>query len=518
MKVVGLIAEYNPFHSGHFFHIEEARRQSQADFVLVIMSGNFVQRGTPAILDKYARAEMALLCGADAVIELPVRFSCASAEYFAHGAVFLLELLGVTDFLCFGSECGNLTLLQSVTQYLTKESSAFQKTIQTYLKQGCSYPAARAKAFFDEIASEYSESFKKTDKYSNKNKVNQKAISSILSEPNNILALEYLKALKRIHSRMIPLTVQRQEAGYHDKSLYQNFASATALRDILLCQNPHAVKAYIPEAAFSVLEREYAHSFPIVADDFSLPLYYKIRSDIEQGIPLSSYQDISPDLEARILNRLNQFTSFDSFAMLLKTKQYTLTRMNRCLLHILLNIKKTVPFIFNPEIPETLETLDINRKADKKTDTKPELPSYFFTGIPSYARLLGFRKSSSALLSAIKAHSAIPLITKMADAQTILSNRQTAFSDTQTTFFDTQNAFSDLQNTSSNVQNISSNLQNPFCNLQNLSSNSQSRYAKDAFSFFKQDRFAADLYRKTQELKFHTTLANEFTHPLVLLP
>lgn len=406
MKVVGLIAEYNPFHSGHLFHIQKARQLSNADFVLVIMSGDFVQRGTPAFLDKYARAEMALLCGADAVIELPVCFSCASAEYFAYGAVFLFELLGITNFLCFGSECGDLNLLQSISQHLIEESSAFQKTMQAYLKQGLSFPAARTKALFHEFPS--------------------KETTSLLSGSNNILALEYLKALNRIQSQIIPLTLKRQEAGYHDKHLYQNFASASALRDKLFHSPPKSIKSYIPKAAFPVLEREYASSFPILPDDFSSPLYYKIRSNIEMGIPLSSYQDISSDLEARILNTLTQFTTFDSFATLLKTKQYTLTRINRCLLHILLDIKKTIPPL-----------------------------------VPSYARLLGFRKSSSALLSEIKTHSAIPLITKTADAQNLLS--------------------------------------------------------KDAYSLFQQDLFAADLYQKTQELKFHITLTNEFTHPLVLV-
>lgn len=410
MKVTGLIAEYNPFHTGHLFHIETSRQLSHADFILVIMSGDFVQRGTPALLDKYTRAEMALLCGADAVIELPVCFSCASAESFAYGAVSLFDQLGVTNFLSFGSECGNLSLLQSAAEFLIKESSDFQKKIRHNLKHGISYPAARANAFLESYTSYFGD-------------ISPQEIVSLLSKPNNILGLEYLKALKNIQSNILPLTFPRQEAGYHDKQLYPTFASATALRNTLLSYNLEAIQSYIPKAAFSVLEREYQRSFPILADDFSLPLYYKIRSDIEKDISLSSYQDISPELEARIFNKQNRFTSFESFALLLKTKQYTLTRINRCLLHILLDIKKTA---FCP---------------------------------PLYARLLGFRKSSSALLTAMKKNSSIPIITKTADVKYLPHS-----------------------------------------------------------SLFEQDLFAADLYRKTQEFKFHTTLADEFTHPIIILP
>ncbi len=425
MKVVGLITEYNPFHTGHLFHIKEAKQLSHADFVLVIMSGDFVQRGAPALLDKYMRTEMALLCGADAVIELPVRFSCASAEYFACGAVFLLHQLGIVDFLCFGSECGNLDFLQPIAQSLLKESSDFQKKISLFIKQGNSYPTARSKAFCEIFSKQFS----------------TEILSSLLSKPNNILALEYLKALHQIQSPILPLTIKRQQAGYHDLKLSKNFASATALRHHILCHNFAIIKPYIPEAAFSILEREFLRSFPIQTDDFSLPLYYKIRSHLEMGRSLTIYQDITSDLEARIFKKLHQFTSFTSFALLLKTKQYTLTRIYRCLLHILLDIKA----------PSS---------------------SALLTCMPSYARLLGFRKSSAALLTAIKNHSSIPLITKTADAKQILlpTTEQPSF------------------------QSV-----NPF-------------------TLFQQDLFAADLYQKTQELKFHTTLTNEFSHPLVLIP
>lgn len=418
MKVAGIIAEYNPFHTGHLFHIEETKRITHADYLLVIMSGDFVQRGMPAILDKYTRAEMALLCGADAVIELPVRFACASAEFFACGAVFLLEQLKVTDYLCFGSECNNLNALQSIAQLLTKETTSFQETLQKQLKQGESYPSARMKAFLSELFNQSSIQYPK------------EVLLSLLSEPNNILGVEYLKALERIKSNIIPLTCERQETGYHDETFHQNFASASALRKELLTNGLKNLKSYVPKAAYPVLEREYQNTFPILAEDFSLPLYYKIRTDIENNIPLCSYQDISSDLEARITRMLNHFHSFEEFAAALKTKQYTSTRINRCLLHILLNIKK-------PTAP-LMETC-----------------------IPSYARLIGFRKSSSALLSAIKINSAIPLITKMADAKKILP--------------------------------------------------------KTSFSLLEQDIFAADLYRKTQEITYHTSLANEFTHPLILI-
>ncbi len=146
MKTVGIIAEYNPFHNGHAFQLAKAKEITGADYAVVVMSGNFVQRGFPAIMEKSLRAESALLCGADVVIELPVHYASASAEYFASGAVSLLDRLGVVDFLCFGSECGDIDVLSSLADMLLAEDNSFRESLKSHLKKGASYPQARSDA------------------------------------------------------------------------------------------------------------------------------------------------------------------------------------------------------------------------------------------------------------------------------------------------------------------------------------------------------------------------------------
>lgn len=192
IKTAGIIAEYNPFHNGHQYQIEEIRRQTGADFVIAAMSGDFVQRGEPAIFDKYTRTRMALCGGADLVVELPALFATSSAEDFAACGVSLLGSLG-TDFLCFGSESGNLSHLQKAAEILSEESAIWQPLLQTYLKQGETYPSARSLAVAELTG--------------------DPGLSTLLATPNNILAVEYLKALKQQRSSMIPVTIRRRGCG-----------------------------------------------------------------------------------------------------------------------------------------------------------------------------------------------------------------------------------------------------------------------------------------------------------------
>lgn len=237
MKVVGIVAEYNPFHNGHRYHIEEARKCTGADFVVVVMSGDFVQRGEPAVIDKYHRTEMALSQGADLVLELPAAFACASAEYFATGAVSLLHALGCVDTLCFGSECGHLDLLEEIADLFIQEPSEYKEYLKTALKSGYSFPAAR-----DEALKEYfAEDLVKTAQ-----------IASVLSAPNNILGIEYIKALKVLGSSIRPVTITRMGQGYHETTFSDSFCSATALRRLLETPNtaPGCMQSQVPEAVF----------------------------------------------------------------------------------------------------------------------------------------------------------------------------------------------------------------------------------------------------------------------------
>lgn len=197
MRICGLITEYNPFHNGHIHHLEEARRQCNADYLIVVMSGNFVQRGAPAIIDKYCRTKMALLGGADAVFELPSLFATSSAEVFARAAVSLLEMMGCVDTLCFGAEDADIEVMKIIAKTLNHEPESVSEDIQDYLKSGMTYPAARAEALEHYLSGSISN------------------VHEILAKPNNILGIEYLRALDRLHSKIEPVAIKRWHTDYH---------------------------------------------------------------------------------------------------------------------------------------------------------------------------------------------------------------------------------------------------------------------------------------------------------------
>ena len=355
MRVVGIIAEYNPFHNGHQYHIEKAKELASADYAVIVMSGNFVQRGAPAIMPKHLRAESALKCGADLVIELPVCYATGTAEQFAYGAVSLLDKLGCVDAICFGSECGDLDALLNVARLLCDESDEYKDTLQSYLRSGLSFPLARQKAL---------------------NKIYPDCnYGQLLSEPNNILGIEYLKALYRLASNIKPLTIRREVSHYHDTDLQEQFSSASALRQVVADGDYAKLYGQIPSACMPSLEDGYEVRYPIYTNDFSLLLKYKLLN--ETSMSLTEYADVSEELANRIFNRLNDYISFDQFCELLKTKEITYTRISRALIHILLDVKKS---------------------------NYSEI---------EYARVLGFRSTSSALLSKLKKSSFIPIITKL---------------------------------------------------------------------------------------------------------
>ena len=372
MKVCGIIAEYNPFHNGHLHHLQESVRLSQADYTIVVMSGNFMQRGTPALMDKYERAKAALECGADLVLELPSYYATGSAEYFALGAVSLLDKIGAVTHLCFGSECGDMDFLSKIAQITGTESEAYQKCLQSHLRSGKSYPSARTAAII-EVCPELSASI------------------SCLSSPNNILGMEYLMALKRLNSSITPITLKRCGSDYHDIRLGINQSSATAIRQAIY--NDVSLKELseqMPDAAFEILSHYLAENQPVFLRDFSEILYYKLLTERDNGF--TDYIDVSQALSYRICKNLYAFDGFEAFCDLLKTKEVTYSRISRCLFHILLDMRKE-------ELDTYINELDIT----------------------PYARMLGFRKDASSLLTEMSKCSSIPLITKLADAQNILS-------------------------------------------------------------------------------------------------
>ena len=397
MKTAGIIAEYNPFHKGHEYQIRYVKEKLKADYVIVAMSGDYVQRGTPALISKHARTEMALRCGADLVLEMPVSVSTASAEAFAMGGVSLLNSLGVIDMLCFGSESGEISALRELAEILVEEPEEYKKLLKSFLSEGLTFPAARSQAL--------TEFFKNPRNFSGDDfdgvltpLLNE--VTQILNTPNNILGIEYCKALLRLNSWIRPVTIRREGMGYHETTVPEGnstvpspdlqsptdfFASATAIRNLILqdSPDPDALASQIPEQAFPVFQKAVNSGEFLTENSLDSILSYCLMK--ENGKNLSSYLDVSEDLARRIINQQNLLLSFSQSVSVLKTRELTQTRIQRALLHIILNIH-TAP-----------------------------------TQTP-FARVLGFRRESSELLSQIKQHSRIPLITKLADAQNLLNS------------------------------------------------------------------------------------------------
>jgi predicted nucleotidyltransferase len=319
MKTAAVIAEFNPFHNGHAYLARMARSLTGADFVIAVMSGDFVQRGEPAVLDKYTRTRMALLGGFDMVIELPVFGSCASAEHFAASAVSILDRMGCADYLCFGCETDDPALLERTADVLASEPEDYRKVLRSETAQGSSFPAARAQAVRAVLGPEAAE---------------------MLHHPNNILAAEYLKALRRRNSTIKAVPVRR--TGSHHDSLTPDghYMSAAAIRALLIGGSGAArqkLPSFIPPASYQVLENAMQSTACLQLSDFSALTAAQLL--LQRG-RLEDYCDISPEIANRIRNLLPQFTDAQSFLDLLKTKNYTRARLARCLLSVLLGRTK----------------------------------------------------------------------------------------------------------------------------------------------------------------------------------
>lgn len=386
MKIVGLITEYNPFHNGHLYHIEKAKEITKADAVIVVMSGNYVQRGAPAIMPKHLRAEVALEAGVDIVLELPVCYATGSAEYFAAGAISLFDQLNCVDSICFGSECGDYGLLERIAHIVADEPGEYKFSLQEALRKGISFPRARQMAL--------------------KNYLKDDALDDILEQPNNILGIEYIKALYKSHSSIQSYTIKRMVSGYHDEHLTGTYSSASAIRKLLdyashsvhlegdgmfdepaLSEVLTRLEDQVPPSCIRMLEEMHRSRYPIYANDFSLLLKYKLLTESRDS--LVKYKDITDDLANRIMNHANDFITFDQFCDLLKTRDMTYTRISRSLFHILLNI------------------------------TNEDMICYQEKGYCQYAHILGFRKDAGKLLSHLKKNSQVPLITKLTQIENL---------------------------------------------------------------------------------------------------
>ena len=382
MKTIAVIAEFNPFHNGHAHLLSRAREESHADACLIIQSGNFVQRGAPALLEKRLRAAMALHCGADLVLELPVRYACANASVFARAAVTLLDRTGVVDELYFGSESGDIQPLLQLSELLSEETDFFSNALKKYIKTGLTYPAARAAAIHElTLAREDNLIF-----------------AALLKLPNNLLGIEYLSALSQCRSSIVPHTIKRKEAGHHSAKLPESFgfASAKAIREALLCQSSISdsidrLRFSMPKQVLTLIEQE--HPAFCQLEDFSDALYYQLL--VCQG-RYDSYGEIDHDLSLRISHLLSKYQGIDVFLSRLKTRNRTYASLSRNLMQLLLQIPgKAYPSSKCP------------------MDTFPSKPSFYKPSTDYFAgffQVLGATKQGCSLLGEISKKSNVPLI------------------------------------------------------------------------------------------------------------
>lgn len=319
-KVLGIIGEYNPFHNGHLYHLEQSKKLTGASYTVAIISGNFTQRGSTSLIDKWSKSEIALLNGIDLVIELPVLYATSSAENFADGAIKILNSLKVVDYISFGAETSNIEVLNQFADILYNEPKQYKAILAHELNKGISFPKARENAllmYLNDIS-----------KYSN-----------IISSPNNILGIEYLKALKKHKTNIKPVAVERFEAGYNDISYSGNIASATAIRNIIKNGGFDILRRLLPATSYSTLfENIKQGHFVLDLSSFEKQIIYNLRKMDTSEI--ANLQDVTEGIEFLIKKAANSCNTLIEFLNIVKSKRYTTTRIQRILLYSLLGITK----------------------------------------------------------------------------------------------------------------------------------------------------------------------------------
>lgn len=360
MNITGLITEYNPFHLGHLYHLQNAKKDTNCDGVICIMSGNFMQRGIPAIIDKWERANIAVSNGIDLVIELPLVYSISSAEGFAHGACSILNATGVVNSIYFGSESGNVEDLKRISNTLIDEPKDFKKHLKIQLDKGVPFHTARMisleKTLLDIPCEE------------------------IIGSSNNILAIEYIKSLTKLNSSIVPYTLKRKGANYNDCELNNIFSSATSIRKILKNNNLKEIETAVPKETFLYLKnlKERNYSFVFNNDMFHY-IKYKI---LTFGENIHKIYDVKEGLENKIIKEIINSNNIDELILNIKSKRYTYTRINRILTSFFLGLEK----------------YDIDKLVH---------------GTPNYIRPLAFNETGSRILKEIKKTGNIEILTKI---------------------------------------------------------------------------------------------------------
>lgn len=365
--VLGIIAEYNPFHNGHLYHLLKSKEEANADYVVAVIGGNFTQRGEASIVDKWTKAEMAISNGVDLVIELPTLYSTSSAENFAEGSIKILNSLKIVDTISFGTETEDLNKLNNIANILHNEPKEFKAILDEKLKKGISFPKAREEALV--------------------NYLNDNSYSNLISSPNNILAIEYLKAIKKYKSKIKPICIKRKDAGHLSLDYTGEVTSATAIRKLAKNNDFKKAKKFLTPSSYTILMEEIKKGHFV--SDISLLeniMIYNLRNmSLEE---IANLPDVSEGLENLIKKAANSCNTIDEFINIVSSKRYTETRIRRILLYSLLNItkkdmslsKKTIPYIrilgFNnngkkliSEITKANPKLNIITSVKKFTDT-----------------------------------------------------------------------------------------------------------------------------------------------------
>lgn len=373
METLGIIAEYNPFHNGHLYNLQKAKELSGAKYTIAIMGGNFLQRGEPALFDKWVRTKMALLSGIDLVVELPFVFASQDAKIFAHSGIRLLNALGIVDYISFGCEESRIDFLIKIAELIKQEPPFIQRMLKCGVKNGYNYPKSREKAILD-----YCQKFDTIIK-----EIPLIRIKEILQEPNNILALEYLISLNNTKSLIKPVPVKRIGSSYSKKSLEGKYSSATAIRERIFDNinncNPNlldGLESIIPDTSFQVISSLLSKGInPVNLSTFEQSIMYQLRK--LKLVEIKKIHGIKEGLENRLKEAAILSTDIEGLIQRTKSKRFTRTRIQRILIHSLMSLTQKEVATFNKSGPLYCRILGLNKYGKiiiNKLKLKSELP------------------------------------------------------------------------------------------------------------------------------------------------
>jgi predicted nucleotidyltransferase len=435
MNILGLIVEYNPFHNGHLFHLNESKKKTNSTHTIAVMSGNFLQRGEPAILDKHTRAEMAVRAGVDLVVELPTLYACQSAELFSQGAITTLNSLNCVNSICFGSEVGDIGILYTIADILSSEPLEFKTFLKSYLDLGMLFPVARSKALIDYIGQIKSDDNHTGEEAAYFSKYNTflddvDDIEKVLNNPNNILGIEYIKRLIKLNSSIKPQTIKRIQSEYNSTEITGNISSATAIRNKL--KNNCIFDSNSNKSAFvsnsnnffnsnnkstgesgNISAVYYKDNLDTLIDTMPSTSYKILKDKLEENIPLMYDEMFFDSLKTSVFRDKNRLSDFfevnegienkiytEAFSAIntynlvnsVKSKRYTMTKVKRILNNILLGITK--------------DEIKIAKEIEK-------MP---------YIRILAFNNKGREIIKEIKNNSDINIINKFSNIEFFLND------------------------------------------------------------------------------------------------